>query len=83
MSVDRRAVIGLGVLGLSAAATGAYIFMRDHPDMRGLVGETATLTGYAGEEYRRRCLEAGFDTHLVKPADPGEVRQAIHASPVR
>jgi hypothetical protein len=50
MSLDRRAVVGLGVLGLSAAATGAYIFMRDRPDMRGLVGETATLTGYAGGE---------------------------------
>jgi hypothetical protein len=50
MSVDRRAVLGLGVLGLSAAATGAYIFMRGRPDMRGIVGETATLTGYAGGE---------------------------------
>src|SRR5580658_10653703 len=50
MSVDRRAVIGLGVLGLSAAATGAYVFMRGRPDMRGLVGETTTLTGYAGGE---------------------------------
>jgi hypothetical protein len=50
MSVDRRAVIGLGVLGLSAAATGAYVFMRGRPDMRGIVGESATLTGYAGGE---------------------------------
>jgi hypothetical protein len=50
MSVDRRAVVGLGVLGLSAAATGAYVFMRGRPDMRGIVGEAATLTGYAGGE---------------------------------
>lgn len=50
MSIDRRAVLGLGVLGLSAAATGAYVFLRGRPDMRGLVGESATLTGYAGGE---------------------------------
>jgi signal transduction histidine kinase/CheY-like chemotaxis protein len=28
------------------------------------------LTGYGGDEDRRRCLEAGFDHHLVKPVDP-------------
>ncbi|HEV3260116.1 MAG TPA: PAS domain S-box protein [Gemmataceae bacterium] len=27
------------------------------------------LTGYGGEEDRRRCQEAGFNAHLVKPAD--------------
>lgn len=50
MSLDRRAVLGVGVLALSAAATGAYVFMRGRPDMRGIVGETATLNGYAGGE---------------------------------
>jgi len=50
MSLDRRAVIGLGVLGLSAAATASYVFLRDRPDMRGLVGESATVSGYAGGE---------------------------------
>lgn len=28
------------------------------------------LTGYGHEEARRRCLEAGFDRHLLKPLDP-------------
>jgi PAS domain S-box-containing protein len=28
------------------------------------------LTGYGQEEDRRRALEAGFDKHLTKPADP-------------
>ncbi|MBW3539780.1 MAG: response regulator [Planctomycetes bacterium] len=27
------------------------------------------VTGYGDEDDRRRCLEAGFDAHLVKPAD--------------
>jgi CheY-like chemotaxis protein len=28
------------------------------------------LTGYGQEEDRRRAEQAGFDAHLVKPADP-------------
>jgi hypothetical protein len=48
--MDRRAVIGLGVLGVSAIATGAVVLLRERPDMRGLVGESVTLTGFAGGE---------------------------------
>ena len=50
MSVDRRAVIGFGVLGASALATGAVVFLRSRPDMRGLVGQAVTLNGFAGGE---------------------------------
>jgi CheY-like chemotaxis protein len=28
------------------------------------------MTGYGQDEDRRRALEAGFDHHLTKPADP-------------
>ena len=31
------------------------------------------MTAHGSEEDRRRCQEAGFDLHLVKPADPLEV----------
>jgi signal transduction histidine kinase/ActR/RegA family two-component response regulator len=31
------------------------------------------VTGYAGDEARRRSREAGFDHHLVKPVDPDGV----------
>jgi CheY-like chemotaxis protein len=31
------------------------------------------LTGYGQEEDRRRSLDAGFDHHLNKPADPGDL----------
>ena len=31
------------------------------------------LTGWGQEEDRRRTREAGFDHHLVKPADPDEL----------
>jgi two-component system CheB/CheR fusion protein len=39
------------------------------------------LTGYGQEEDRRRALEAGFDTHLTKPADLDALRQLLYNSP--
>jgi CheY-like chemotaxis protein len=33
------------------------------------------LTGWAQEEDRRRCYEAGFDGHLPKPVDLQALRQ--------
>jgi PAS domain S-box-containing protein len=30
------------------------------------------LTAYAGEEYRNRAIEAGYDEHLTKPIEPAE-----------
>ncbi|HEX7403063.1 MAG TPA: hypothetical protein VF287_03535, partial [Usitatibacter sp.] len=42
--------------------------------MRGDLGMTDTyivaLSGYGTEEDRRKSLQAGFDSHLVKPLDP-------------
>jgi CheY-like chemotaxis protein len=35
------------------------------------------ITAHSFEEDHRRCLEAGFDLHLVKPADPGEVQHLL------
>jgi PAS domain S-box-containing protein len=35
------------------------------------------VTGYGQEEDRRRALEAGFDAHLVKPADLGDVQRLL------
>lgn len=35
------------------------------------------LTGYGGDEERRRSREAGFDIHLVKPILPDTLVQAI------
>lgn len=40
------------------------------------------LTGYGGDEDRRRSLEAGFDQHLVKPASLADLR-ALLAGPKR
>ena len=35
------------------------------------------LTGWGQSEDRRRSREAGFDHHLVKPADPAVVTRLI------
>jgi CheY-like chemotaxis protein len=38
------------------------------------------LTGYAGEEDRRRAFAAGFDHHLPKPADLDELYRLLGAA---
>ena len=35
------------------------------------------LTGYGQKEDRAKAVEAGFDFHFVKPADPRELQKAI------
>ncbi len=35
------------------------------------------LTGWGQEEDKKRAMEAGFDHHLVKPADPAELRRLL------
>jgi PAS domain S-box-containing protein len=51
--------------------------------LRGQLGlRDATLiavTGYGQEEDRRRAEEAGFDAHLVKPADPEALERLLAA----
>lgn len=37
------------------------------------------LTGWGREEFRRRALDAGFDDHLVKPAEPADLRALLSA----
>jgi CheY-like chemotaxis protein len=48
--------------------------------LRGQFGSTlllVALTGYGGDDYRRRSQMAGFDHHLVKPADPAVLQQML------
>jgi CheY-like chemotaxis protein len=35
------------------------------------------LTGYGSDEDRERSSEAGFDEHLVKPADPEKLLKLL------
>jgi PAS domain S-box-containing protein len=46
------------------------------PDHGGLTPAIA-LTAYAGDANRKRVLEAGFQKHMTKPADPNELAGTI------
>jgi CheY-like chemotaxis protein len=39
------------------------------------------LTGWGQEEDKQRTKEAGFDHHLVKPAEPAELQRLFEAAP--
>jgi CheY-like chemotaxis protein len=41
------------------------------------------VSGYGREEDRRRCREAGFDHHLTKPVEPGELERLLATLPAR
>ena len=41
------------------------------------------LTGYGQEEDQRRARDAGFDTHMTKPADPEMLRRMLSSLPER
>jgi CheY-like chemotaxis protein len=39
------------------------------------------ITGWGQESDRRRSREAGFDSHLVKPVDPGQLAALLARLP--
>ena len=49
--------------------------MRQQPVLQNVV--LVAMTGYGQETDRQRSQEAGFDHHLVKPADFGKVQQIL------
>jgi CheY-like chemotaxis protein len=68
------ALIDVGLPGLDG-----YEVARE---ARGIVGPTVklvALTGYGRAEDRARALAAGFDAHLVKPADTQRLAKVIDA----
>jgi hypothetical protein len=52
MALSRRA-LGVGILGLSAAATAAVIYGRSSPLLRGVFGEATRVLGFIGGEKER------------------------------
>jgi len=49
MTISRRA-FGIGLVAASAAGTGAYVYLRQHPQIAGRFGEAKRLFGFAGGE---------------------------------
>jgi CheY-like chemotaxis protein len=61
------AFLDVGMPVLNGFALAAQLRAEEWPDARG--PRQVALTGWGQEEDRRRSEEAGFDEHLVKPAD--------------
>jgi PAS domain S-box-containing protein len=51
--------------------------IRQHPDLQVRDIPAAALTAYARSEDRAKALRSGFQIHLAKPIDPGELMAAI------
>ncbi len=51
--------------------------LRKEPGFRDIL--LVAITGYNGEDDRRRSKEAGFDHHLAKPADVRELQRVLAA----
>ena len=67
------AIIDVGLPGLNGYEVAAGI--RTAPGGGAMV--LVALTGYGTAEDRRRAVEAGFDTHLVKPVDADHLMDTI------
>src|SRR6202047_3308757 len=49
MAISRR-TFGIGLLAASAAGTGGYLYLGEHPELAGRFGEPKRLFGFAGGE---------------------------------
>ncbi|MDB5812492.1 MAG: integral rane sensor hybrid histidine kinase, partial [Betaproteobacteria bacterium] len=67
------AIIDIGLPGMDGYEMARQL--RAQPATRGIM--LIALTGYGLQDDRRRSREAGFDVHLVKPADPERIAAAI------
>ncbi|XYJ09572.1 PAS domain-containing hybrid sensor histidine kinase/response regulator [Telluria sp. B2] len=63
-------LLDIGLPGMD----GFELARRLRRDARTAQAVLVAVTGYGGEEARRRAIEAGFDHHFVKPVKGGELR---------
>jgi CheY-like chemotaxis protein len=69
-------ILDLGMPGMDGYETARRIRLNEP---RGNL-VLAALSGWGQEEHRRRTREAGFDHHLVKPAEANALRELLDAS---
>ena len=70
------------LLDIGLPDTDGYALARLLRAIPELAGATlVALTGYGQHEDRRRAEEAGFDHHLVKPADLAQVGEILASVP--
>ena len=68
-----RALVDIGLPGMTGYELGRRL--REQMNHRGLC--LIAMTGYGRDEDRRTALDAGFDVHLVKPANPEELQHLL------
>ncbi len=68
-------LMDIGLPGLDGC--GVATLLRRQPELSGVV--LVAMTGYGQESDRQRSLDAGFDHHMVKPADFRIVQQILAA----
>ena len=66
-------LLDLGMPGMNGLEVARR--MREHPEARQMT--LVALTGWGQREDRRRTHEAGFDYHLVKPADVNTLQSIL------
>jgi PAS domain S-box-containing protein len=66
-------LLDIGMPGMDGTEVARRI--RQRPDGRGIT--LIALTGWGQEEDRRRTMAAGFDFHLIKPADVNALRALL------
>jgi CheY-like chemotaxis protein len=66
------ALVDLGLPGMNGLELGAALRARFGPGLR-----LVALTGYGHERERALTAAAGFDAHLVKPADLQTIARAL------
>lgn len=66
-------LLDIGLPGMNGLEVAKWI--RQQPTLKDAV--LIAMTGYGQEEDRQRSLEAGFDHHLVKPADFRKVKEIL------
>ena len=66
-------LLDLGLPGMDGYEVARLL--RKEPSLNGLL--LVAVSGYGQEEDHRRSREAGFDHHLVKPADPEQVERLL------
>jgi PAS domain S-box-containing protein len=66
-------ILDIGLPGLDGYQVAQRL--REDPTLRSVT--LIAATGYGQEEDLRRSREVGFDQHLVKPIDPGELQRLL------
>lgn len=72
------ALLDIGMPGMDGYEVARRIRQMDAPSGQAYL---VALTGYGNEEAVRRALEAGFNSHLLKPIDSNRLQSLLGSLP--